>query len=825
MMQLLWLAVVCWLPGAAIFRLPWLERDKRAALPAEERAFWAVILSIAVSLSVVMALAAAHQYTFERLLILDGAVAGAAALAARGRLLLGAAAARPTGAALLPILLILLGAWRFFPPAEYIVGGRDPGVYMNAGIQIAQRGAFLVDDPVVASVPPFARDLFFPQHEGRAYHSVRFMGFWILDPDSGQVVSQFPHLYPASIAVGYGIDGVTGARRTTGFWAIAGLLAVYFTAARLFGRSAAFAATALLAFHVVQLWFARYPNTEILMQTMLFAALLANARAHADGDHFFAPVAGLLLGLLLFLRFDAVLGVAGVAGGWAAAALAGRRPRLSMVLTLALAAALAIPYMLGPMRGYAELPIHYFGTLRWWNHLAIVAAAAGVLWALMASPRHPRLAAASVRWLPPILAASVVLGAAYALFVRMPGGRLAAHDAFALRTFANLYVTVPAVIAAVAGYALFARRLFWRAPALFVTIAVFGFFFFYKIRIVPEHLWMARRFVPVILPATMILAAALAFAGARTSGGFRLLHTTLGAVFVLLLAANYYRVSTPVANHVEYAGLIPRLERLASTLGDGLVIVESRNASDTHVLALPLANIYARNVLVLNSPAPDKATFGAFLAWARSRYPQVLFVGGGGTMLLSRKWGIEAVASDRFQVPEYETSHTGLPRGARHKEFDYSVYRFTDSVQDPGTAPFELDVGIADDLHVRRFHAKEETEGRTFRWTRDASYVSLTTMKPTSRVLTLWMSDGGRPPAVAGAEVTVTLNEQLLGTLRVGTGFRDYQVSIPPDVAARFSRDDAVQIKLAVNAWNPSQVLGGGDDRELGVMVDRVQVR
>ena len=62
------------------------------------------------------------------------------------------------------------------------------------------------------------------------------------------------------------------------------------------------------------------------MQALLFAALLANARAHVDGDRFFAPVAGLLLGLLLFLRFDAVLGIAGVLGGLA---LVGRRPGAS----------------------------------------------------------------------------------------------------------------------------------------------------------------------------------------------------------------------------------------------------------------------------------------------------------------------------------------------------------------------------------------------------------------------------------------------------------------------------------------------------------------
>ena len=34
--------IVGWLPGAVFFRIPWLDRDRRAALPADERLFWAI---------------------------------------------------------------------------------------------------------------------------------------------------------------------------------------------------------------------------------------------------------------------------------------------------------------------------------------------------------------------------------------------------------------------------------------------------------------------------------------------------------------------------------------------------------------------------------------------------------------------------------------------------------------------------------------------------------------------------------------------------------------------------------------------------------------
>ena len=83
---------------------------------------------------------------------------------------------------------------------------------------------------MVAAVPDFARDLFFPRDVNRErYLSLRFMGFYILDPDTGAVVGQFPHLFPASIAIGYALDGLSGARMTVGFWAALGLLPCTFS--------------------------------------------------------------------------------------------------------------------------------------------------------------------------------------------------------------------------------------------------------------------------------------------------------------------------------------------------------------------------------------------------------------------------------------------------------------------------------------------------------------------------------------------------------------------------------------------------------------------
>ena len=163
-------------------------------------------------------------------------------------------------------------------------------------------------------------------------------------------------------------------------------------------------------------------------------------------------------------------------------------------------------------------------------------------------------------------------------------------------------------------------------------------------------------------------------------------------------------------------------------------------------------------------------------------------MGGGGTDLLSPAWGARAIASERFQMPEYDAPADAYPRFVRRKEFDYSLYELTRPDAAAAALPFDLDVGVNDDLHVVRFHAKEQTDGRSFRWTRARSLVSVTSVRPDSREIVLWMSDGGRPPAADRADVTVALDNEVLGTVRVDHGFKPYTLPIAPALAERLSR-------------------------------------
>ncbi|MBM4131984.1 hypothetical protein FJ250_13320, partial [bacterium] len=311
------LVLVGYVPGAVMFRLPLADRARRAALAAEERAFWAVMLSVAWSTCAALILAALDRYTLATLLTANGLVSAALVLVWRGRLRYDTAAPRPSWSVLGPAAALALGAWLYAPPSEYVLGGKDPGVYMNQGIQIGQRGSLIIRDGTLAAVPEAFRDLFLLGGNADGLNEgLRFMGFFVGSRQRGDVVGQFPQGFPVWIAIGYGIDGLTGARYATPAWALIGLLAVYALWARLIGPFAAAMGAALLAVNVAQVWFARYPSSEFMQQALLAAGLLALARAYRDGDRFFEPVAAVMLGLMVYARFDAVLVLGAVGGGF-----------------------------------------------------------------------------------------------------------------------------------------------------------------------------------------------------------------------------------------------------------------------------------------------------------------------------------------------------------------------------------------------------------------------------------------------------------------------------------------------------------------------------
>ncbi len=497
---------------------------------------------------------------------------------------------------------------------------------MNEGIQIAQRGA--IDVPGSGrrgGAALRARSVLSVAPARPTTTACASWGSRDQDPDTGAVVGQFPHVFPASIAIGYGLDGLTGARRAVGVWAILGVLAVYFRGPRACSaRRRPRTAAALLTLNVAQVWFARYPNAEMVMQALLFAALLASARAHVDGDGFFAPVAGTLLGLLLFLRFDAVLGIAAVLAALALGVCRRTARGARLVLRGVRRHGGAAPARISSGRcgDYADLPIVFLSHLPSWQYAAAGGSEPLLESVRSRSARACQHSAIGCGRLPPRCWHSPSSAPRSTRFSSASPCTDCSRrrDAYSLRTFTSFYLTVPGLLAALLGFALVARAcLLAGARALHHCGAL-------RVLLLLQDPHRRRSLLDGAAVSSGHPARRAAVCCRRclsgTRGGWaptRVLRTTIGwRSSCCSRRSSRARPSRSCRTWSTPASF--RSSRPCRTRsGDrDLLVVESRNASDTHVLALPLAYIYARNVLVLNSPKPDKTAFAGFLDWARN---------------------------------------------------------------------------------------------------------------------------------------------------------------------------------------------------------------
>jgi len=499
-----------------------------------------------------------------------------------------------------------------------------------------------------------------------------------------------------------------------------------------------------------------------------------------------------------------------------------RAPRLAFVVPAVAGFLLALFYYVGPLKAYFW--IYKVNMPSMPMALAAAVVALGVV--VAAGTQRRWLGPALKTYLPLGLAALVAVLAVYALLFRESAGRLAEEDAHALRMFRERYVYWPALVASIAGFAAVGRKQFWRQPAFFLLAAMFSIFFFRKLHIVWEHFWLARRFLPMILPGLCLLAAG-ALVGASVSGqthrAGRRLAGTIGVAFI---AWQFWTAAAPVAAHVEYRGAIHAVEQLAARINDrDLVLFESRNSnSDVHVLAVPLAYAFGKQVLLLEEARPDRARFEAFLQQALKKYERVLFVASIGTDLLSQHVSGQPIAAGPLLLPEYATApFNSFPAGPRTKDLGYNLYQL--SLGDVERRGFTLDVGTMDDLNVVRFHARETTEGRSVRWTGPQSFIAVQGLLGTERELVLVMHNGGRPEKAPPAEVEVAFNDTVLGKVQVRSGFETYRFALPADLARRAAATtEPAQIRLRSNTWSPKDYVGGTDDRALGVMIDRVEI-
>jgi hypothetical protein len=544
----------------------------------------------------------------------------------------------PAWEVVLLVVWAVVAGWLFFRPHEFLVGGADAGVYMSLGANIAHTGAILIHDPVLAGLDPALQGALLramPPSEYAPYYILP--GFYVPNTAPGLIVPQFYPLHPVWQAVGYALGGLGAEFLITPFWAWLAALAVYLAARRAFGPRAGLLSLAGLSVCALQVWFARYPTSEMLTQYLLWMGLWAAMLWLEDRAPrgLWATLAGLAFGEVLLTRIDTyVIAVFLLAvGAWLLWRREWRRIDLSFfgifgfltVHSLVHGYFWSRPYFMTlfgvVQRLVGPLPVAV-------GAVAIVTALAALViqrragWTQMVAWLNARLSDRGVYWRYASLVAIAGLGL-YGYFVRPAitpirqfnywygGGQVPSVDQENLVRL-GWYLGAGGVALGVAGMCwMIARAANRRTLLLWGMGLFFSLFYLWKISANPHQVYAMRRYVPLVVPFFVVSAAGIiAWLHTRRIRWQRWVAVSFAIVWMygILVSARGF------VSQIDYRGITGQLDQLNASLATHSILLfnDSAPVSQGDFLGTPLRFLYGQEVFTLRDPqAVDRQALAA----------------------------------------------------------------------------------------------------------------------------------------------------------------------------------------------------------------------
>ncbi len=561
------------------------------------------------------------------------------------------------------LVWLLAASWLFFRPHQFIIGGADAGVYVNLAANIAENGRILIDDPILdeldpALYPALLRQL--PPTENASVIASYYAlpGFYVTDEQVGEITPQFFHLHPVWQAIGYSLGGVQAALLMTGVWALGGTLAIFFIVRQIVGREAAILALIALTLNALQVWFARYPTTELLTQFLLWLGLwalilwLQSIQTKQPTPNKLIPflglLAGLALGQLFLVRIDMYFLLIVPGALWLWLRQNGRWQSVYnwFFLPLTLVTIHSIIHALWQSRPYAYNLFAYGLNLVERNWLIPLMAALVIIIVLVFFGRFANQLEKLTKYRQSFIIMAIVgviLLALYGWFLRpylgeptirsdwFGGGQLPRTDHENLLRL-GWYLSPFGIGLTVAGLCLMIWRIN-RQTAVILTIGLlFSLLYLWRIQANPHQIYASRRYVPVTLPFAIFAGAYLIDSIARLNYGSlkQRYWQIIAAVLALFWLASTGLSARGFISQVDYQGIIPQIATLSDQLDPNSILVFNDAAAVTNgdMIGTPLQYLYGHSVYSLRDPAAlDSAAFQTAVArWQQADY-SVYWVG------------------------------------------------------------------------------------------------------------------------------------------------------------------------------------------------------
>jgi len=759
----------------------------------------------------------------------------------------------------LVILLVLVGTWLNFRPAEAFLILDDSGVYVLSGISLAETGGLLADDPLIKDFT-LGLDGELLSRGRRVGMPRRFPGaFYLWNWGVSAVSFGFLHLYRIWIAFFALVFGRLGALYATPAFALLSIVGMPLLGRRLFSGSRGsghgtwigILGAGLLTLNFTQIWNARYPLTEVMTQSLIIGGFYLLALVIQYRTALLSAACGLCFASLFLARVDTVPLIAFVylfLALWKSEHALVESPQgdsrdevqsPKRVLLIFLTAGLAYASMHNLLYAHDYLIDLTFGGI-FANDptliLSFAIAGLGVilvsLWLALKPETFRRfrrivtLRPWRVGWL--ILTTSLALMLAFFLLfpALWPFVMEVGNPHWSLLSWTPL-----GLILATAGLALFLVR---REEAIALPFWVFSVLSILSYAmnpfVTPRQPWASRRLIPVVLPALAMFSAYAVVNMPRLR--FRL-HRVIRVLVIVALVGLFIRTDLPFLRATEYRGCLDRLQDLASHFeGDSVILFDGDGPATNAAQALHY--LFGLDTFVLQKRTPDTEVIKPFLArWWEENRPAYLIVSGESLEWYPPDLAMIPETYISFALPRIEPCTGCLPSRIQEMRFNLDVYRLVPLRRNEDLAstwPTRLEMANGEYPYLRDgLHRMEMTpDGTTFRWTNGSARLLLGVPQGAERYLRLRVA-GGRNGGVEPPALSVWAGDTLIGqaALDGSHNFTVLEFLLPEDLTARLgdpSSTREIEIELRSDSWVPGSVTDSTDPRTLGVAVDWVEV-
>lgn len=768
--------------------------------------------------------------------------------------------------------LLLMGSWLLLgillsllygPPSDYVMGGRDHGLYVNTGIHIARSGQLLMIDDALAEVPSQSQPLlinpetrpFTPGYPGPWSHGQRLSGLTIRSLENGVINPHAFHLYPIWFAIFFAVGGSDLLLWPTFIFSFLGMCGVWAVVQRLYGPWAAWGSVILLGSSAIQIWFSGYPTAEILLQPLFWGGLFLFILWQTHNSRFAALTAGTLFGLMHLTKLDTVfvpIALVGFMGlRWLTGRSIGRHnlffwaPYAALLVHTAFHAInfstiyfidqavrvllpdfLALPLAEAATGRYE--PADIFLTFVSENRLLIggsAAAAIIIIWLLIALQRRliTRLdgRALPLPGLQPLSAIFIFIAIIILFFTlllpwKITGGTILQQLGWYLTPFIVLLGCVG-----------LSYRL-WRADSLNETLVLtvillnIAPFFLIGGGTSLDHFWAMRRLQTILVPTLLLYAVVIVDELRLQISPQASAHRPVTAASIIMLAVMLWLSSVQYIQIVENEGLQAQLSEIAAQTNPGDVLLTDLSRAGIEI-GTPLWLVFDRPTYLLDGEQKSDPNLDLAIATWQANGRSVYWIDQynrlgwldtrsayltsyAGTSLLQQNRLEEKINAVPNQIEQIQTT------------FDFYILEAATETEKQKRQLLTLALAYGDDQYVANgLYPPEPRPGQEpLRWTADRVRLILPAVDPAQELL--FNLSNPRPADAPQPLVRVYVEDQLLATFQPTSEATIYRVPL------NGVWDDPLDVVLEVEPWIPASTGQTQDTRPLGVHLSWVKL-